>query len=62
MSNILKINGDVWLCGDLHRNVDVFLQTCKKNDIRNSSIIILGDCEVGFRKEHPNKFYNYLSK
>lgn len=56
------IEGEVWLCGDMHYQKETFIQLCKKNDIRNSSIIILGDCEVGFRKENPRKFYDYISK
>lgn len=58
----LKINGNVYLCGDLHKDINGFLQKLKKNNIRDSHIIILGDCEVGFYKEKPAKFYNYFSK
>lgn len=34
----------------------------KEFNIRDSHIIILGDCEIGFYKEKPAKFYNYFSK
>lgn len=56
------INGNVYLCGDLHKDINGIFQKIKELNIRDSHIIILGDCEIGFCKEKPAKFYNYFSK
>lgn len=56
------INGNVYLCGDLHKDINGIFQKIKELNIRDSYIIILGDCEIGFYKEKPAKFYNYFSK
>lgn len=49
----ISINGDVWLCGDVHGRHDKLFHAIKTEDVRDAHIIILGDVGIGFYAEDP---------
>lgn len=57
-----SLDGITFLVGDLHGKQQSLIQSISKYDIRDSNIIILGDCGMGFYKNPLKKDYAYLQR
>lgn len=54
---------NVYVCGDIHGNFNVIKNKISEYDIRDSVIIVAGDCGFGFEKpDHYKNIYNKIRK
>lgn len=60
MQKRIKIEGDVYAMGDIHGDVHTFISVIKHYDIKNCSIILLGD--VGIFRYRDYKRYIQMDK
>ncbi|MCC8173642.1 MAG: hypothetical protein LIO65_04445 [Odoribacter sp.] len=63
--NVLRIPKDygaLYVSGDIHGEFRKFLYEFKRKQIQNATVIIAGDCGIGFEKfEYYRQLYNRLS-
>ncbi len=62
MNSIPTIDGPCWLCGDIHSEPRAFFRALKQADVRNATIILLGDIGVGFSRKPPEYYFEPFSR
>ena len=60
--NVIELEGvkDVYFCGDIHGNFAELVLKMERYKIKDSAVIILGDCGFGF--ENPGHYLHYYKK